>query len=211
MSKLKAMICPKCGLEFQNWVKVCTDCEIPLVEGYRHYCPNCGAAIVPHTIRCVRCKALLTSNGELVEAVENVSILDKDNNKLCSIHYPQKWILLVPLFVKKWDDPQSVVRWAWHQTFETHAFYLEHNITTFGADSPATPCVMCKTQSVRPVWVNVLFRSGVTGIQCENTKCTMYSVTIPWRMLKNIKEVPEEYIPAGFYVKRPYQKREEPK
>jgi len=133
------------------------------------------------------------------DAEDKVPILDRDGKKLCSIHAPLKWGFLRQV----WKDPESVVQWAWHQTFETHSFYLSHNITTFGSGSPATTCVKCKKQSVRPVWVTGLFRSGITGIQCENRKCVMYRVTIPWHMLKDIKLVPEEYIPTGFRVKRP--------
>ncbi len=48
------MKCPKCGIEFQDWVKVCTDCGTPLVEkqlipgipkdaiGVDVTCPTCG-------------------------------------------------------------------------------------------------------------------------------------------------------------------------
>jgi len=132
------------------------------------------------------------------KGIDKVSILDKDGNKLCSIRCPLKWGFIR----QEWKNPESIVRWAWYQTFETHTFYLSHNINTFNSDSPATPCVKCKTQSVKPVWVTGLFRSGVTGIQCENRECVMYRITIPWRMLKNIKQVPEKYIPNGFFVKR---------
>jgi predicted RNA-binding Zn-ribbon protein involved in translation (DUF1610 family) len=60
----KTMICPKCGLEFQDQIKVCIDCGLPLVKGNGKSCPKCGRAMVPGKIRCVVCNTPLFPENE---------------------------------------------------------------------------------------------------------------------------------------------------
>jgi len=200
----KTMICPRCGLEFQDQIKVCVDCGIPLVKGNGNSCPKCGRAMVPGKIRCVSCNAPFFPENEPGEVTEDVSIVNIEGNKICSIHCPQTWSHFTPYLrvTKKWTDAQNIILWAWHQAFETNTFYQENDISKLDLNTPASLCVICNAQSVKPVLVDGLFKSGVTGVQCENAKCNMYHVTIPLQMLLRIKEVPEEYIPKGFTVKR---------
>jgi len=140
--------------------------------------------------------------------VVDVIILDRNGNKLCAIHCPQAWNSYVPIplpfaflySTKKWTNPQATVRWAWHQVFETKACYLESNVAALSLDAPPTLCVVCGELSVNPVLIKGIFKSGITGVQCENKHCAMYHVTVPWRMFQHTKDIPEEYIPEGFYV-----------
>ncbi len=139
----------------------------------------------------------------------DVNILDRNGKKLCAIHCPQGWNSYIPIPLplvllyssKKWTDPQTIIHWAWHQVFETKAYYIEHNIATINMDVPSTPCVVCGELSIKPINIKGLFRSGITGVQCENKQCAMYHVAVPWRMFQHTKWVPAEYIPEGYYVK----------
>ena len=66
---------------------------------------------------------------------------------------------------------------------------------------PKTQCIVCKEQSIEPIKRRTIFGAGFGGIKCGNKQCPMYHVTIPWQMVFYTKDVPEEYLPPGFYVK----------
>jgi hypothetical protein len=143
------------------------------------------------------------------EPTTDVKIIDRYGKKLCAIHCPQGWNSYIPIPLplvslyseKRWTNPQAIIRWSWHQVFESNTYSIEHNIANLNIDNPPTPCVVCGELAIKPVWVTGLFRSGITGVQCENKQCAMYHVTIPWKMFKYMKEIPPEYIPRGFYIK----------
>lgn len=148
---------------------------------------------------------------------KDVPVLDRNGKKLCSIHCPQEWNNFIPIPLgpvifhtnNGWKNPQAVIQWAWHQTFETYQTYNEREVPDIAKEllldeehCNPTLCVVCNATSIKPSRMLTLFGAKTIGIQCTNNKCSMYHVTIPWQMLANIREVPTEYIPKGFYLKK---------
>jgi hypothetical protein len=127
-----------------------------------------------------------------------IPIFKSDNKKICSIQIPLLWFY--PKLEVEDSEREDIILWAWHQTFETKQFCLEHSVKYINENLPATLCVTCRTLSVKPVLVTG--RKGIKGIQCENKKCIRYHIVIPWQMFRDTALVPEKYIPAGFVVRR---------
>ena len=150
-----------------------------------------------------------------MSTIKDVPILDRNGRKLCSIHCPQGWNSFIGIPIgpiiryteKGWENPQAVIRWAWHQTFETHETYKERGVMDLTKElnldeehCNPTLCVVCNATTIKPTRTLTLLGVKTIGIQCTNNECSMYHVTVPWRMLAHIKEVPTEYTPKGFYV-----------
>jgi len=144
----------------------------------------------------------------MAQPVEDVAILNRSGEKLCSIHCPQSISNYIPIALppvifnlrKKWTNPEVIVYWAWHQAFETNETYKELGATSY-LTAPSVKCVACGTLSIKPVNIKTLFGDRTLGVQCNNEACSIYHVTVPYQMLLHLKEVPTEYIPPGFYVK----------
>jgi hypothetical protein len=139
-----------------------------------------------------------------MEPIENVPILDINGEKLCEIHCPQTCRKFVgqSVTVRKWANPEVIIFWAWYQAFEANKYYRENGMTNMAIDIPTAPCLLCKTESIKPAYRRMSSGQGVVGIQCENQLCTMYHVIVPWQMVKFINEVPSEHIPIRFGVHR---------
>jgi len=146
---------------------------------------------------------------------KNITILNKNGVKLCSIHCPQGWNSIIDIPIgpvtvhteNGWENTEAVIQWAWKQIFETYETYKERGVTDLAKElnhnekhCNPTRCIVCNTTTIKPSRMLTLFGVKTLGIQCTNQECSMHHVTIPWQMLAHIKEVPAWYIPKGFYV-----------